>query len=262
MKLLELLNHGYLVVAHRGARRVAPENTLLALKQSRGRFDFVEVDVCLSRDKVVVVIHDDTLQRTTNIVEIDSFRDKKPYRVCDFTLDELSMLDYGSWFYKDKKHKEPLLTLKKALEFIQENDMYINVEIKDISNCFEDKIVVEAVAKEIEDVGVGERVLLSSFKHSYLREAKKRVPNILRGALFEGGSFDNLLECLKELEVDACHLDAASVDEKRIRMIKEAGYKVGVYTVNSAKRSRALFEIGVNYIFSDSLDKNLKKYAL
>ena len=131
MKFLELMKKKGLVAAHRGARSIAPENTLSALKKSIGKCDFIEIDVQLSKDRTVIVMHDNTLQRTTNIAEIDSFRDKKPYRVCDFMFEELCMLDYGSWFYKYKNHKEPLLTLKRALEFIKENSLFINIEIKD-----------------------------------------------------------------------------------------------------------------------------------
>lgn len=262
MKFLKLLNKVGLVGAHRGARCIAPENTLLSLQKSIGKCDFVEIDVQLSKDGAVIVMHDDTLQRTTNVAEIDSFRDKKPYRVCDFSIDELSMLDYGSWFYANAEYKEPLLTLKGALEFIKENGMLINVEIKDMSNFFEDKIVVDAVIKEIEDAGVQERVLLSSFRHEYLKETKKILSSVTTAALFESNVRDNLLEYLEYLQVEACHLDNKSVDEKRVKMLREAGYAVGVYTVNNAKRAKELFVMGVNYIFSDSLDKKLKKYVL
>jgi glycerophosphoryl diester phosphodiesterase len=258
MKFLELMKKKGLVAAHRGARSIAPENTLSALKKSIGKWDFVEIDVQLSRDGAVIVMHDDTLQRTTNVAEIDSFRDKKPYRVCDFSINELSMLDYGIWFYANAEHKEQLLTLKRALEFIKENNMFINVEIKDMSNSFEDKIVVSAVAKEIEEVGVQERVLLSSFKHEYLIMVKEKLPNVLSAALVEGRDPDNLLEYLKSLKVDAYHFDNALADKTKIKMLRETGFFVGVYTVNNPQRAKELFEMGVNYIFSDCLNKKLK----
>lgn len=259
MKFLELLNHGNLVAAHRGARSSAPENTLSALKKSVGKFDFIEIDVQLSKDKVAVVMHDETLQRTTDVSKIDFFRDKKPYKICDFTIDELRMLDYGNWFNKDKNYKEPLLTLKEALEFIKNNEIFINVEIKDMYNSFEDKIVVEAIVKEIENVGVWECVLLSSFRHVYLKELKKRLPGVLSAVLVEGKSPDNLVEYLRNLKVDAYHFDDASADEKRVKMLREAGFFVGVYTVNDSKRAKELFGMGVNYIFSDCLNKKLEE---
>ncbi|QFR43410.1 glycerophosphodiester phosphodiesterase [Sulfurimonas xiamenensis] len=258
MKFLELMKKKGLVAAHRGARSIAPENTLSALKKSIGKCDFIEIDVQLSKDRTVIVMHDNTLQRTTNIAEIDSFRDKKPYRVCDFMFEELCMLDYGSWFYKYKNHKEPLLTLKRALEFIKENSLFINIEIKDMSNCFEDRIVIETIAKEIEEAGVQERVLISSFRHEYLIIVKEKLPNVPSAALVEGRDPDNLLEYLKSLKVDAYHIDNALVDKTKVKMLRETGFFVGVYTVNNPQLAKELFEIGVNYIFSDCLNKKLK----
>ncbi|MCK9454086.1 glycerophosphodiester phosphodiesterase family protein [Sulfurimonas sp.] len=262
MKFLELLNHTSLVAAHRGARLVAPENTLTALKESIGRCDFIEIDVQLSRDAVGVVMHDDTLKRTTDVAKIAAFKDKEPYRVCNFTLEELSMLDYGSWFYRDDNHKEPLLTLKRALEFIKANDIFMNVEIKDISDCFEDIIVVESIVKEIQDSGSRQNILLSSFRHEYMRAFKKRLPDVPTAALVEGRGAFNLLEYLRKLKVDAYHFDDKSVDEKTVKMLREAGFFLGVYTVNDPKRAKELFEMGVNYIFSDSLDNKLQRYDI
>ncbi len=262
MKFLELMREKSLVAAHRGARYIAPENTFLALSKSVGKCDFIEIDVQLSKDGAVIVMHDDTLQRTTDVTKIDIFKNRSPYRVSDFTYDELLMLDYGSWFYENDVHMEPLLTLKRALEFIKENKMFINIEIKDIYKSFEDKIVVDAVIKEIEDAGVQERVLLSSFRHEYLKEAKQMIPSIPAAALFEGKIPNNIIGCLRELQVEACHLDNDSVEEKKIKVLREAGFFVGVYTVNDSKRAKELFDMGVSYIFSDSLDKKLKRYEL
>lgn len=262
MKFLELLNKPGLVAAHRGARYIAPENTLLALIKSVGKCDFVEIDVQLSKDKRVVVMHDETLKRTTNVEELKVFKGRAPYRVSDFMYDELLMLDYGSWFYAKGSHNEPLLNFKVALEFIKENNMFINVEIKDICKSFEDKIVVDAVVKEIEDLGMQDYVLLSSFRHTYLREIKKRLSSVPTAALFEGRVLDGIVGYLRELQVEASHFDDASADENSIKSVREAGFFVGVYTVNDPKRAKELFDMGVNYIFSDSLDKNLKEYLL
>lgn len=256
MKFLELLDQTGLIAAHRGARSVAPENTLVALKKSLGRCDFIEIDVQFSREGVAVVMHDETLERTTNVAKIDSFISKKPYRVCDFTIDELSALDYGSWFYKDENHKEPLLTLRDALEFIKENDIFLNIEIKDMHGIFSDEEVVDTVVKEIEYMDVANSVLLSSFRHEYLKLAKEKLPNVPTAALVEGKHPLNLLEYLRELRVDAYNLNSELVDKQTVKALREAGFFVGVYTVNDSARAKELFSMGVNCIFSDSLEKN------
>lgn len=255
MKFLELLKKKTLIAAHRGARSLAPENTLLALKMSLGRCDFIEIDVQLSKDGVLIVMHDDTLERTTNVSEIDAFISRKPYRVCDFTFDELRTLDYGSWFYKDKNHKEPLLTLGQALAFIKENNTLLNIEIKDMQSCFGDEVVVDAVVDEIKKSSVREKVLISSFRHEYLKIIKEKLPDVPTAALVEDKHPLNLIEYLRELKVDAYNLNDELVDKQTIEMLREAGFFVGVYTVNDAKRAKELFDMGVNCIFSDSLEK-------
>lgn len=255
MNFLKLLNFPALFAAHRGARSIAPENTLSALKKSVGHCDFVEIDVQLSSDGVIVVMHDDTLERTTNISEIDEFKSRKPYRVCDFTFDELNALDYGSWFYKDSKHKENLLTLHDALEFIKQNDMYINVEIKDMYNIFSGEKIVLSVIKEIEDTKMQDSVLISSFRHEYLKLFKQKMPNIPTAALVEDKHPDNLIEYLKELKADAYNLNNELVDEKTVKKLRKNGFFVGVYTVNDFNRAEELFDMGVNYVFSDVLSE-------
>lgn len=255
MKFLELLNQTNLIAAHRGARSIAPENTLIALKKSLGRCDFIEIDVQLSRDSAVIVMHDDTLERTTNVAEIERFKSLKPYRVCDFKLSELSELDYGSWFYGDEKHQEPLLTLSGAIEFVKKNGMLLNVEIKDMSAAFSDEEAVEAVVKEIKESSAQELVLISSFRHEYLKIIKEKLPDMPTAALVEGKHPQRVLEYLKELRVDAYNLNDELVDKQTIKMLREAGFFVGVYTVNDLERAKELFGMGVNCIFSDSLEK-------
>lgn len=262
MKFLELLNQIGLIVAHRGARSVAPENTLIALKKSIGKCDFIEIDVQFSREGVAVVMHDDTLDRTTNVAKIDIFKSRKPYRVCDFTIDELRELDYGSWFYKDNKHKEPLLTLRDALEFIKENDIFLNIEIKDMHGIFSNEEVVDTVVKEIKKSDASESVLLSSFRHEYLKISKEKAPNILTAALVEGKHPHKLLEYLRELKVNGYNLNNESVERQIVEMLREAGFFVGVYTVNDSVRAKELFSMGVNSIFSDSLNKKSEVNSL
>ena len=85
--------------------------------------------------------------------------------------------------------------------------------------------------------------------------------NVPTAALFDESVRDDLLEYLRGLEVEACHLYDKSADEKRVKILREAGFFVGVYTVNDPKRAKELFEIGIDYIFSDLLDSSLQRYT-
>ena len=248
MKFLELFSQTGLIGAHRGARTKAPENTLRALKASVGHCDFIEVDVQLSSDGAAVIMHDDTLERTTNVAKIEAYRSRTPYNVADFTLKELDSLDYGSWF--DEKF-EPLLTLNTALRFIKESGMFLNIEIKDMHHFFSDEQVVSTVLQEVEELGVQESVIFSSFRHEYLPLCKERLPFVPTAALVEDTHPDNLIEYLQSLHVDAYNMNDELVDRDTVRQLRQAGFFVNVYTVNDPLRAKELFEMGVNGIFTD-----------
>jgi len=252
MNFLKLFTNIGLIAAHRGANSIAPENTMSALKASVGECDFIEIDVRLSSDSVAIIIHDDTLDRTTNIKEIAAFKSREPFRVSDFTFNELSTLDYGSWFNGEF---EPLLTLRNALAFIKENRLYINIQIKDMHNTFSDEKVVSTILKEIADKEIHNHVLLSSFRHEYLSMIKERLPDIATAALVEHEHPNRLIEYLKSLHVDAYHLNDELVDKQTVAKLTNAGFFVNVYTVNDQVRAQELFGIGVSAVFSDSLHK-------
>ncbi len=252
MNFLELFNRPGLIAAHRGARSLRPENTLSALRKSIGHCDFIEVDVQLSRDGVAVIMHDDTLERTTNVKEL--YKNRAPYKVSDFTYDELCSLDYGSWFYKEYKKYEPLLTLRKTLEFIKENKLFINIEIKDIHHSFSDNEVVSTVLNEIDGFDVENLILLSSFRHEYLPLCKQILPNIPTAALVEDKHPNSLIEYLESLHVDAYNFNDEIVDKKTVEKLKSAGFYVNIYTVNDPIRRQQLFNMGVNGVFSDYLE--------
>ena len=248
MNFLELFNITGLFAAHRGAQTVAPENTLVAVMQSMGKCDFVEIDVQLSSDGVGIIIHDDTLERTTNIKSLDIYKNRTPYRVSDFTFDELSTLDYGSWF--DKKH-QPVFTLVDLLKYMRESNIFVNIEIKDMSGHFSDEYVVSTILDEIEKLHVQHQVLISSFRHEYLPLCKQFSLNIATAALFEEALPSNPIEYLKALKVDACHLDYRHVHKSMVKKLKEAGFIVNVYTVNDPMFANELFSIGINCVFTD-----------
>lgn len=242
MNFLELLNSGNIVGAHRGARSLAPENTMRALKKSVGRSDFIEIDVQLSCDGEAVIIHDETLERTTNLT--------KPQRVSALSLEELSKLDYGSWF--DGK-SEPLLTLNNALKFIKENNLFLNIEIKDMHEYFSDDQVVITVVQSIKSHKLESQVLISSFRGEYLSMCKEVSSYIPTALLVDNKHPDNLIEYLKELKVDAYHMNDELVDSESIAQLRKEGFYVNVYTVSNLLRQKELFKMGVNGVFSDIL---------
>lgn len=254
MNFLKLFEKNNLVAAHRGANSTQPENTMSALVASLNHCDFIEVDVQLSSDEVCIIMHDNTLKRTTNISDIKEFDNLKPYKVSDFTLKELEELDYGSWFYKDLVSKyEPLLTLDKALKFIKKNQIFLNIEIKDISDSFNNDIFISKILTEIKNHDVENLILLSSFRDEYLLKCKNIAPNIATALLIENKHPKNLIQYLKILKVDAYNISNELVDKELIKELKDAGFYVNVYTINNKSRAKELYDMGVNGVFTDFL---------
>lgn len=250
MNFLTLLKKPNLIAAHRGDRSQKPENTLGALVSSIGKCDFIEIDVQLTKDLVPVIIHDDTLGRTSNVSKIERFKNRTPWSVSYFTEKELHDLDFGSWF--DHKY-EPLLTLEKALLFAKDHHQFLNVEIKDMSHTLKDEIVVEIIIDMIKKTQTEHLVLISSFYHLYLPMCKKLSPNIPTAALQIYKHPSNLIDYLHALQVDAYHPQDKISNQKIVANLRKAGFFVNVFTVNKTERQQELFDWGVNGIFTDFL---------
>jgi glycerophosphoryl diester phosphodiesterase len=180
-----------LVIAHRGDSFHAPENTLEAARRGRmAGADAWELDVHLTRDGVPVVVHDESLLRTTDVAQrfADDPRRAGGYRVVDFELDEVRALDAGSWFvdptgpYRSAADFGTLAllgeadhatfvsgsvrvpTLAEALVLTDELDWLVNVELKSFPN--RNTRLLDAVLDVIGTTGTAGRVLISSFEHA------------------------------------------------------------------------------------------------
>ncbi len=251
MNFLKLFKKPNLIAAHRGDRSQKPENTLSALVSSIGKCDFIEIDIQLTKDLVPVIIHDDTLERTSNVSKIEKFKNRSPWKVSDFTEEELQSLDFGSWF--NHKYK-PLLTLGKALSFVKDNHQFLNIEIKDMSSSFKDVTVVDIIIDMISKTQTEHLILISSFYHPYLSMCKKRSPKIPTAALQKYQHPNMLIDYLHTLHVDAYHPQDMITNQKTVSSLREAGFFVNVFAVNKTKRKKELFDWGVNGVFTDFLE--------
>ncbi len=258
-----------LIVAHRGARSIRPENTMSAFKKAIKKSDFIEFDVAFTKDGVAVVVHDDTLERTSNVKDFPEF--KKPYRLKDYTYKQLRKLDFGSWFMRDdpfgsiKDGKvsldelmalktQRILTLDTVLKFLKKHNFPANIEIKDLSRTAFDKTAVKTIVDIIEDNVMVNYVLLSSFNHKYLRQAHKINTNIDIAALQENENPKDLIKRLKRLRVRSYHPSLDITDTDLIQNLNNAGIFVNVFTVNDKHEKQHLFNNGVKSIFTDILE--------
>ena len=235
----EALNSGEpLVFGHRGAMAQAPMNTLAAFGLAREQgADGIELDVQVSRDGHLVVIHDDTVDSTT---------DGKG-RVADLTLAELKRLDAGSWF-ADSFAGQRIPTLDEVFaEF--GNAMLINVEIKASRDSLDR--IEKRLADCLRRYNMREQVIISCFDPAVLRRVRGMMPMVMMGFLYQPDMPVSHYLSLKKLWHEARHPRHDMVDEDYMNWARAQGYYVNVWTVNEAERALRLKRLGVNAIITD-----------
>lgn len=267
--MLKLTDGQVLCIAHRGAASLAPENTLAAAHKALALgADMWELDVSVTADGELVVLHDDSLARTTNVQAL--FPQCTPWLISTFTLVEVRRLDAGSWFVdsdpfgmiaggfvtpaEQQAYRGELVpTLQEALAFTREQQWRVNVEIKEFLPSLEKFPVVEKVVRLIESLDMVEQVLLSSFVHSYMRQAKAFNPAIATAALFDEGEMDfsDVLTSPKGVYFDAVHPYFASVDATNTQTLRQAGLAVNPWTVDDPAEMKRLIQTGVTGLITD-----------
>ena len=264
------------VFAHRGFRGIAPENTLLsARKGHEAGAGWWELDVAASSDGVLVIMHDDTLVRTSDAKRV--FPERDPWSVYDFTLAELKRLDVGSWYGGTDPFGqiaagrvspaqaaafagERIPTFREALDLTKSLGLKVNIEIKDATGQPCDAWIVEKTVELIKELGMTRDVMISSFNHEYLRRVKKTCPGIDTAALIDKPIADPVGR-LEELKAIALNPNAKYLDEATVKALRAAGYGVLVWTVNEKADMRRLLEWGVTGLITDFPDRALEVLA-
>src|SRR5690606_20002442 len=155
-----------LIIAHRGASDQAPETTMAAFRRALDiGADGIELDVHMSADGRLVVIHDETVDRTSNGKGL----------VKDKTLAELKELDFGSWFSEGFRG-EKIPELEDVLELLSDRDVLLNIEIKNGPVFYPG--IETAVADALQKYGMTDRTIISSFNHYTLVEIRRYDPGI------------------------------------------------------------------------------------
>jgi glycerophosphoryl diester phosphodiesterase len=231
------------IVAHRGGGRHAPENTLAAIRlgQSLG-FRAHEFDVKLSRDGVAVLMHDATLERTTD----------RTGRVADLTWDALQKIDAGSW-HSERFRGEPIPTFEAVAAALREQGTMAHIEIKPTPGY--DRATGLHVARETLRLWKDAEVppVFSSFSFEALMAAREVAPAIPRGWLIDTVT-DADWDRLRALQAASLHTNHRKFDLALLPRLHESGYRVMLYTVNDADRAAELLAAGVDGVFTDELE--------
>lgn len=231
------------LVAHRGGGVLAPENTLAAFRigQANG-FRMMEYDVKLSADDIPVLLHDDTIDRTS---------DSTGY-AASMTLNDLLHHDFGGW-HATMYAGEPLPTLYSIAAFTQANNLHSNIEIKPCPGREATTgSVVAATARTLWS-GVTLPPLLSSFSEEALAAACVAAPDLPRALLIENELPSDWLARVRQLKCSGLNLNHKHVTQDLVHEVTAMGYWLAVWTVNDLKRAQLLLDWGCHAVVTDHI---------
>lgn len=230
-----------LVWAHRGACAYAPENTMEAFQLAIDmKADGIEIDVHLSKDGRIVVIHDAKIDRTSN----------GQGAVTEYTLEELKMFDFGYKFYNGERRGIKIPTLDELYELYSKTDMTINIEIKSSDPSIAQKLV-ELTAK----YGMTDKVIYSSFNHYQLLNIHKIDPTIPIAPLY-GATIVNVADYASNMNASAVHPNHTLIleDPEYCADFASRGIAVNPWTCNNPEVAKKLADLGANAIITNVPD--------
>jgi glycerophosphoryl diester phosphodiesterase len=243
------------ILAHRGGGKLAPENTLAAIRRGYALgFRAIEIDARLTRDEVPVVIHDRTLERTTDGAGA----------VAETSAADIARLDAGAWFAPEYRGAR-VPTLAETIAWCRAQGVWMNLEIKRYADRSAriGEVVARTAAQCYADLlrPGGDRAenavvlapLLSSFGRDALLAARAVAPGLPRGYLVDDVP-ENFAAELEELGCVSLHTDHETLTRDKARAVKDAGYWLFCYTVDDPARAREIFGWGVDALCTDRID--------
>lgn len=233
--------HGTQVTAHRGFSRSAPENTIYAFEAAMDcKADYIELDVQLTKDNQLVVIHDDTINRTTN----------GKGRVNRYTYEELQEFSAGAWYgseYEDAR----IMLLSDVLELVDKKCM-LNIEIKDIGNV---DLAAEMTVELVKKYGYTKSCYITSFSYKALKKVKALEPKI-KTALIANLAASVRYSQLSD--IDAVSMNYLFVNKSVVEAAHQNGKLIFVWTVDRKDDMRNMLSLGVDNIITNRPDVALE----
>jgi glycerophosphoryl diester phosphodiesterase len=232
------------IFGHRGASGTYPENTMISfIEAERVGAEGIELDVQLSKDGEIIVIHDETLERTTTGTGW----------VKDHTLKEIRSLDASYKFPDYGVCKVP--SLDEVFSWALSNNSLINVELKNKIIPYEG--LEDKVIQLIRNYRYESRVIISSFNHDSLKRCLKIAPDIEVGVLYKERRSEPWLYA-KKLGATSIHPNFRTVANSTIYKTEQKGVSVRPYTVNKKIDMERLFKVGCSAFITDYPEKALK----
>lgn len=234
----------FYVIAHRGAKSDYPENTMPAFKAAvRRGANMIELDVRLSGDGVPVVIHDATVNRTT---------DAKG-KIAAYTADQLQQLDAGSWFRR-RYAGWSIPLLEQVIQWLPD-DIALNIELKPLKgNAGRHGGIEEKCVNLVKRYGIEDKVLFSSFNYESVHHIESMNPELATGILYKKRQSGNLLpsELVARYETDAFHCSKDQLNKHWIQNLNFHNIPFLIYTVNREKGMQHFYQQGAAGIITDN----------
>lgn len=226
-----------MVIAHRGGRKWAPENTMIGFKKSMDAgCDGVELDIHRCKSGELVVIHDETLDRTTDGKGL----------IKDFTYDEIKKFSAGKWYGKEfESERVPLLS--EVLDAF-DGKMLINIEIK--NTPIEYVGIEDDLINLLKNYKHPEKIMISSFDHELIRRIHKKSP-IYEVAFLDASIIADVGEYGKKLGATAWNAAHYELRPDAVKRAQEAGLSVNVWTVDGTADWKKSMEWNVDGIVTD-----------
>jgi glycerophosphoryl diester phosphodiesterase len=242
-----------LIIGHRGASAIAPENTLAAFERAiEDGADGIEFDVRLARDGLPVVIHDATLRRTG----------LRKGSIANLSSSELAQVDVGTWFNRRRPalanpaySRERISTLAAVFELMKERRSILYVEMKCVAQ--ETNALAAAVVRLVRAHSLINRVVVESFALSSIAEVKRLAPEIRTAALFEPKlsrphpSARRIIEAALRVGADEIALHRTLATRRTIEAINRLGLKVVVWTVDGPSWAGRGLDLGVHALITN-----------
>lgn len=235
MQDMKLLTPNYRLIGHRGAADVRPENTLCAFEYAaQAGLNWIEFDIQLTSDKQWVVLHDETLERTSN----------GQGALQDYSLAEVRKLDAGSWFSPQYAGQQ-IPTLTEVLDLALKLNLTCNIELK--SPTVEYAL---AFTQFVQQRTALPPILLSSFDHNCVAQLQEYLPAMPRAYVIEQFD-DSTLAAAQALAAYSVHCCVNKITAAEIALLREHGFAVLLYTINDAAVAAEWLQQGIYAIFTD-----------
>lgn len=245
----------HIVIAHRGLSGIAPENTAPAFElMASKQVQWLETDIDITKDGELVLLHDNTVNRTAN--------GRGNLHALNYA--DLQQLDAGNWFDAEFAGTA-IMRLADLIQLINREQLNVNFELKAVFNSHDqhlDEQLLQQFSVALQAIQPASQIIVSSFNPQLLARFKAANPTVPIGILFEDAIPTNWLQVAQAVQADYIHPDVNYLTAADVLKFKQAGYQTNVWTVNDQATATELFSWGVYGIFTDFAHEMLATQAV